>query len=537
MKKRILYSLLLVAAAAFSFSSCLDENPKDQMPEDEAYKDPTMIYLNTVANLYTQIGSADGGSGLAGTDRGLYDLITFTTDEAVIPKRGGDWDDGGLWINLFKHNWGVTNDLIKNPWNYLYKVIGMTNQSLDKLNSLIEADPSNIYLPKYKAEVQALRAMYYYYLLDMYARVPIVESSSVTIADVKQSSRSEVFAFVKKELEEALPYLSTARSANPGEYYGRVTRPVAFYLLAKLALNAQVYADDDWLDNGGMPDGSTDFSINGKNMTCWEATVAYCDSITDLGYELEPKFSTNFSLTNENSKENIFVIPMDPTLYKSRFMYLVRTRHYEQGKAYDQDGWNGSSATKEALAVFRKDGGDPRLPLTFYMSTVTGPTGQLIMNGNVPLEYKPDAIAVDVSGTPDEKTAGARWAKYETDPTALAGGQLVHNDYVLYRYADVLLMRSEALVRQGKDGTPDLMTVRNRVGATARVATLDNILDERLLELAWEGVRRQDLVRYGKFNIAITDRPATGPYVNVFPIDTSVLNLNTNLTQNPGYTN
>lgn len=329
MKKRILYSLLLAVVTAFSFSSCLDENPKDQMPEDEAYKDPTMIYLNTVANLYTQIGSADGGSGLAGTDRGLYDLITFTTDEAVIPKRGGDWDDGGLWINLFKHNWGVTNDLIKNPWNYLYKVIGMTNQSLDKLNSLMEADPSNIFLPKYKAEVQALRAMYYYYLLDMYARVPIVESSSVTIADVKQSTRSEVFAFVKKEIEEAMPYLSTARSVNPGEYYGRVTRPVAFYLMAKLALNAQVYADDDWLDNGGIPDGSTNFTIDGQSLTCWEATVAYCDSITDLGYTLEPRFSTNFSLTNENSRENIFVIPMDPTLYKARMMYLVRTRHYE----------------------------------------------------------------------------------------------------------------------------------------------------------------------------------------------------------------
>lgn len=171
------------------------------------------------------------------------------------------------------------------------------------------------------------------------------------------------------------------------------------------------------------------------------------------------------------------------------------------------------------------------------MSTVTGPTGQLIMNGSVPLEYKPDAIALDLSGTPDEKTAGARWAKYETDPTALAGGQLVHNDYVLFRYADVLLMRSEALVRQGKDGTADLMAVRSRVGATARVATLNNILDERMLELAWEGVRRQDLIRFGQFNKALAERPATGPYVNVFSIDSSILNLNTNLTQNPGYTN
>jgi hypothetical protein len=536
MKNKILYSLLL--SFAFVLFSCnLDENPADQMPENEAFKSPVLIYLNTVASLYTEIGGDGGSQGLAGTDRGIYDLNTFTADEALLPTRGGDWFDGGLWQDIFTHNWKTDNSLVKGSWDYLYRVIGKTNQSIDKLNALVEEDPENSFLPVYLAEVKAIRAMYYYYLMDLYARVPIVETASVQIADVRQSSRSEVFAFIKKELEASIPLLSTANSSKQGEFYGRMTRPVAYYLMAKLALNAQVYADDDWTDNNGIPNGTTTFNVGGANKTPWEATVAYCDSITELGYTLESDFSKNFSITNESSKENIFVIPMDPVLYKARNMNLVRSRHYAHAKAYSQDGWNGASATKEALAVFRKEAVDPRMEKTYFLGKAYGPDGNPVMDGDKELEYKPDAIALDVSGSTNEKTAGARLAKYEFDPTAQAGGQLVHNDWVLFRYADVLLMKSEALVRAGQNGDAELQQVRARAGAGARPATLNNLLDERLLEFAWEGMRRQDLIRFGKFHQPISDRPVSAPYRSVFPIPVDVLSLNTNLTQNPGYTN
>ena len=106
MKKNILYSLLISTVATVGLSSCdafLEENPKDQITEEQAYQNSTLLYLNTVASLYTQVGANGGGSGLQGTDRGLYDLNTFTTDEAVIPTRGGDWYDGGLWQDVFLH--------------------------------------------------------------------------------------------------------------------------------------------------------------------------------------------------------------------------------------------------------------------------------------------------------------------------------------------------------------------------------------------------------------------------------------------------
>jgi hypothetical protein len=218
---------------------------------------------------------------------------------------------------------------------------------------------------------------------------------------------------------------------------------------------------------------------------------------------------------------------------------MVRSRHYEHGNVYNQAGWNGSSATKEALVVFGygTPSVDPRFDLTYYSGTVYGPNGAAVPNGEKGnLVYVPEAIKLDLTNDTYEKEAGARMKKYEVDVNAQEQGNLQHNDYVLFRYADVVLMKCEALVRNGQSGNAEIGLVRNRVGAlNDRPATLANILDERLLELAWEGHRRQDLVRFGQYNKAIGDRPATGNYLNVFPIHEDVMSLNNKLTQNPGY--
>ena len=505
MKKNILYSLLISTVATVGLSSCdafLEENPKDQITEEQAYQNSTLLYLNTVASLYTQVGANGGGSGLQGTDRGLYDLNTFTTDEAVLPTRGGDWYDGGLWQDVFLHKWGTKNDLVKGSWDYLYRVIAQANKSLDKLNEILAKDPENTSVPKYISEVRAFRALYYYYLLDMFARVPLVTSSTTAMADVEQSERSVVFTFVKTELEESVADLSDAHSNLPGEYYGRITKPVAYFLLAKLALNSEIYTADNWTDN----------------------------------------FASNFSTKNETSVENILTIPMDPNLYKNEFYNLIRSRHYNHGNAYGQGGWNGSSATKEALDAFGygTNAVDPRFDVTYYAGKVEGPKGIIKLDDGTDLEYLPAEISLDMSGKASEKTAGARMKKYELDAAATNDGKLQTNDIVLFRYADVLLMISEAKVRNGESGNVELNEVRARAGAsTDVVANLETLLAERLREFAWEGLRRQDLVRFGKFTRAYTDRPqlqgeANG-YTTVFPIHEDVLSLNTKLTQNYGY--
>ena len=413
------------------------------------------------------------------------------------------------------------------------------------MQSTLDNNPENTAIPPYISEVRAFRAMYYYYLLDLYGRVPLVTSSDVEIKDVVQSERKAVYDFIINELQETVADLNTAHSNLTGDYYGRMTQPVAYFLLAKLALNAEIYADNDWTDGVKVDGKNITFTVNGETMNAWEATIAYCNILENtFDYKLESSFAANFATNNETSVENIFTIPMDPTLYTNEFYYLIRSRHYNQGLAYGQGGWNGSCATLEALNAFgyNTDNQDPRFELSYYYGRVKGPNGEYIkLDDGTYLDYIAEDVMLDLSNQPNEKTAGARMFKYELDVAATNDGKLQSNDIVLFRFADVLLMRSEANVRNGGNGDADLQAVRARAGATPTdmPATLDNILAERMRELAWEGHRRQDMVRFGTFIDAYTDRPQlpgeSNGYTTVFPIESRILNVNPMLKQNPGY--
>ena len=532
---------LAMCLGLFSCSKFLEENPKDKLPEDDVYNTISEVYLNAVASLYTYVGGYSDSQGLQGTGRGVYDLNTFTSDEAIIPTRGGDWYDGGFWQGLYLHDWGIENDAIQATWEYLYKVVMLSNKSLERIDKFAETH-SATELPAYRAEVRAMRAMYYYYLMDLFGRIPLVQSSFVAMKDVVQSERKTVFDFVVKELQEAAPSLSDAHSNQSGPYYGRITRPVVTFLLAKLALNSEVYTDNDWTD-GQRPDGKNiKFIVNGSELNAWETVIYYCDQLKTMGYKLEPEYETNFSIFNEPSVENVFTIPMNKTLYTNQMQYLFRSRHYNHAKAYGLSGENGPSATIEALETFGYETAeqDPRFDICYFAGTVHDLKGNIIKldNGTV-LEYLPWKVSLDITDTPYEQTAGARMKKYEVDPTATKDGKLMENDIVLFRYADALLMKSEAKVRNGANGDEELNEVRSRVNASPRTATLENILAERQLELAWEGWRRQDLVRFGKFTRAYSSRPqlpdeASG-YTTVFPIPEKIRVMNERLKQNPGY--
>lgn len=536
-----LFFLLAACMMLFSCDKFLEENPKDKLPADDVYNSISEVYLNAVASLYTYIGGYSDSQGLQGTGRGVYDLNTFTTDEAIIPTRGGDWYDGGFWQGLFLHDWGIENDAIQATWEYLYKVVMLSNKSLERIDKFSETH-SDAELPAYRAEVQALRAIYYYYLMDLFGRIPLVESSSPAMKDIVQSERKTVFEFIFRQLQEAAPLLSEAHSNQSGTYYGRITRPVVTFLLAKLALNAEVYTDNDWTD-GQRPDGKDiKFMVEGNELNAWETVIHYCDQLTAMGYRLEPKYETNFSIFNESSVENIFTIPMNKILYTNQMQYLFRSRHYNHAKAYGLSGENGPSATVEALRTFgySTPQQDPRFDMCYFAGIVHDLKGNVIkLDDGTVLEYFPWVVALDLSATPYEQTAGARMKKYEVDPTATKDGKLMDNDIVLFRYADALLMKSEAKVRNGGNGDNELNEVRNRVGAAPREATLDNILAERQLELAWEGWRRQDLVRFGEFTREYGSRPQLpnegNGYTTVFPIPEKIRLMNTRLMQNPGY--
>ena len=516
---------LFIIAALTLLSSCLDENPRDRIEEEEAINSANALYLNAVANLYNYIGGHNDCEGLQGTTRGVYDLQTFTSDEALLPTRGGDWYDGGLWQSLFTHSWTPTETILEGTWNYLYKVIVLCNYSLYLLDSHRDL-VSPLDLSAYVAEVKALRAIYYCYLLDLFGSVPYVTDTEIDMYSVRQLSRSQIFNNAWNDLIESRRFLSSEHSNQEGVYYGRITRPVVDFVLAKMALNAEIWYDDVWTDDEREA-GSDILLPCGElgEMTAWDACIYYCDQVTQAGYQLETDYRENFSVYNEESKENIFVIPMDKGLYANEFSNLFRSRHYNHGSALGLGAENGISATVSTVLTYGygTDEVDRRFAYNFYADTVLVDGRTVHLDNGEPLVYQPLAVKIDLTGSPYEKTAGARMAKYEVDRTAYNDGKLQNNDIVLFRYADVLLMKSEAKVRSGRNGDEELNQVRKRVGMPYRKATLDNLLDERLMELAWEGWRRQDLIRFDRYHLPYSSRPAnakeeTTRYTIVFPI-------------------
>lgn len=533
-------SCLFLASVALCFCGCLDEHPKDQIDQEAIYNNADNIYNNAVASLYNYIGSNQESEGLQGTCRGIYDYNTLTTDEAMIPIRGGDWYDGGLWENMYQHQWNANDIYLYNVWKYLFKVIVLSNQSLSIIDShrnLLSDQQASAF----SAEVRAIRALFYYYAMDMFGRIPIVTSYNVNLGQVVQNERSEVFRFIFNELQEVAPLLADEHSNIRGDYYGRVTRPVANFLLAKLALNAEVYTVDNWTSGSRQNGKNIYFHVNGEKKNAWETCIWYCDQLRQEGYELESDYASNFAVHNESSKENIFTIPLDKNLYPNEYHYLFRSRHYQHGGAYGGASENGTCATVSTVKAYgyATDHVDNRFYTNFYADTVFVDGKKVYLDNGEPLVYRPLELKLNLSASPYKQTAGARVAKYEVDRTAYSDGKQVDNDIVLFRYGDALLMESEAKVRNGEDGSVELNAIRQRAGMPLVEANLDNILKERLLELVWEGWRRQDLIRFDKFTKAYDQRtPIDGEetgFTTVFPIPQKCLDLNKSYKQNYGY--
>jgi len=562
MKKVLVSSMLILGGLFSACSGFLDEDPKSKIPEEEAYKSEKLVYVNTIATIYTSFGNR-----LYGSTDNVHTLQEFSSDAWILPGRQGDWVDGGKWQSLFLHNYGPGNATIKSTWNALYTIIGNCNTSIDNLETFIQAGGES-YLQDYQYEARAVRAILYYHLVDLFGRVPLVTSSKTVMADVNQSSRSEVYQFIVDELTDCIPHLPSGKCQNMGKYYGRVTKAVGYMAMAKVAINSPILSKDDWNDGslvGGIAKVAPYVNQAGKNIKialdgttrdAWE-TVLYCQKqIEKEGYSLQPNFSQNFSKTNDSSVENIWTQPSDGTTYKVSDYNPTRTLYAAHASAYGLQGWNGACATVEQMKVFKygTDEQDPRMDMTFFYGPVfvDGKPIDAGLGDGAQLCYNPMDVVVDFKeDVPNQilKFAGARMSKYEVDNTT--SSYLNHNnDKVFWRYADALLLAAEAKVRMGQSGDAEVNEIRDRVQAGQKSnVTLQDILDERMLEFSYEGMRRQDQIRFGTYTEPTTDRyagvhhnVATGDYVvdnsgftTGFPIPTSVLELNTKLTQNPGY--
>lgn len=586
MKKILIISIVLVTIANFSCSDFLEEKPVTRITEMEAYSTPTLVYVNTVASLYNSTAQTGFNGDLGLSYSAYYRVQELSSDLCMIPGRQGDWVDGGLHQNTFFHTWPNSSADILAIWNDIYKMIGLCNRAIEKLTALAEAGGGD-YLLDYISEIRGLRAYYYIQGVNFFGRIPIVTSTSTAMSTVVQSTRSKVYEFIRNELIEIIPDLPAGNSANPSAVtYGRITKDVGYMMMAKLALNSPVWASDTWNDGrftGGVAavesyvtnaGKSIKITLDGVERNAWE-TVVYCQEKLAATYSLSPVFTAVFLPGNDGNRELIWPRPNDKTVLKHAQPLPLMTHNYAHASAIGGFGANGPCATVSAAYLF---GGtynetteaydfstaDPRWDMTHWWGPLWGNNGQRVPSGiseaynpygeYLPFQARPDYSVEaygDLKGKYFVKWGGARCKKVQFDKTA-PSATTTDADFVVYRYGDALLMAAEAKYRLGDNpGALTLInTVRARVGATPRTSVdAQAILDERGLELAWESYRREDQIRFGTYTEPTIDKYVGVPHANVaadwvydadgktlvLPIPTTVLNLNTNLSQNPGY--
>ena len=495
---------ILAASMCFT-TACTDLEPEiySDVLKDDYYKTPEQ-FSTLVANAYSQLAGEYGYI----YREGYWSMQEYTTDEVVIPTRGTDWFDNGVPQAMHKHTWEANTRDINNGWSFAYGGVAKCNTVLDNIKEIAGEDESQ-YSDAAKAgvaEAKTLRAFYHLLAMDLYGNVAIDDNSKeVKTNGVKQSTRKEVFEWIEKELLDNLDVMdNTVR-------YGSMTRPVARMILAKMYLNAEVYT--------GTP--------------MWEKCIEQCDSIINggYGYMLNPDYFTTFKKDNTANMEIIFPIVFDQVYAKGNMFHLI-TLHYVHQEVYGftTQPWNGPCT----LGSFYDKYDDKDLRKAQWFVGPIMKDGKVLKYSNSTLTDA-DAIIVDTVTTIEDGTAantfeGPRFVKFEIEPSI---EHHANADFPIYRYADVLLMKAECLMRlNGGSSTSEALALVNevhtRAGLTAYTnITLDELLDERGRELAWEGHRRQDLIRFGKFTTGMWEfMSPRSTNRNIFPIPQWVLDAN-----------
>lgn len=486
--KKLAYLFSITALLALSCTK-LDEGIYDKQVADAFYATPAGINA-TLANIYNEIRGDWNGKGYAGGDRGWYDLNETSTDEMMIPTRSdGAWSDNGIWRQMYLHQWTASQEFMNNTWNWLYRSVFKSNLAVDLLTGA-NADPSKI------AEARVARAFFYWMLMDGWGSVPFYTENNLTIDKIPQASRQQIFDFIVKELSENVDKLSPTKG---GEFYGRFNKWAGYTLLAKVYLNAEVYT--------GTPK--------------WNEALAACDKIiNEGGFSLQPS-ATYFSMFRDGaaaSPEVIFSIYVDGSK-APRNIIGIRSLHGPHGNAaVGVSTWNGATAHQEFVNKYEDS--DIR-----KQQWAVGP-----QPGGV--NYQLNISSITAAGIEE----GARNTKFF--PVAPLDGGTASNDFPVYRYADVLLMKAEILRRTNASGAKalvDQVRVRAGLATLGGEPTLMDIYDERGRELAWEGHRRIDMIRFGTFLQPHDFKGQSNNRYLMFPIPGPALAANPNLKQTPGY--
>lgn len=544
--------LVVIVSMMCIFASCTDltETVDDQVTNKTFFKKPQ--------DFVSAMGDAYGSLTYVGGTGGFPVLQEVSTDEMITPQRGQDWYDGGNYIRLERHQWKYDMSHINDAWQQLYTGINNSNRLIYQFQQAIESGAADKQQAQvFIDELRGLRAYFYYWLLDTFGNVPLVTSFADAPENPSQPSsnfqegRQQVFNFVEKELKDALPQLST----NVSETYGRINQYVIHMTLAKLYLNAEVYI--------GEPH--------------WDEALTHINAIINSGkYSLASNYFNNFTVNNSGSPEIILAYPYDKVFATGFVMPTMGSLHYGMQAKFNMQNqpWNGFSSKQEFYESYidssanpgpqgevwgtqptETDAGLKRIRGTqdqrlgnFMVGPQYTASGERIRDGAAKSQFDPNGAPLTLTPyinmlEPNAcRQCGVRIGKYEIPMGTLND---LSNDFVIYRYADVLLMKAEVLWRQGKNGQAltYINMVRNRAGVyDYKSINGEKILAERGREMFYSLLRRQDLIRFeGEQGQTDFNDPwrfktdVSEPFRNVFPIPRNQLESNQNLVQNPGY--
>jgi starch-binding outer membrane protein, SusD/RagB family len=553
MKQLSIRNLVLAVVAVCTVSSCakkLDVFPPNDLSPEAAYSD-AKGYKGVLAKIYgsMSLGGNAGGAGapdISGLDEGsqiafirmFFNCQELPTDEAVV-----SWNDQTIQ-SFHNFNWGPGDPFLKGLYARLVYNVTLINGYIreaadDKLaaRGITGADAADI--KRSVSEVRFLRAFNYWAMMDIFGN-----STFITEADLPgttlppQIKRADLFAYIESELKAIETTLGEPRTVE----YGRVDRAAAWALLARMYLNAEVYA---------------------KTPKYTEA-ITYAKKVIDAGYTLSPKYRELFMADNhKHTNELIWTITCDglKTQGYGNTTFLINCPAGDDASySYGSNGWYGYRATKALTNAFGSTGleesKDQRALFTTYV----------LKDGVPTVKFSPtlnnDEISIEINNADDigNFNKGVHVNKFvniRSDglPTSDINKTFADIDFPVFRLPEMYLIYAEAIRRGGAGGDINLAAtlltnLRKRSLSMPNPEvypadlTLEYLLEERARELYWEGHRRTDLVRYGLLTSGdylwpmkggIGGGTAVDSKYNLFPIPAEFRTSNPNLEQNPGY--
>lgn len=499
---------------------------------------------------YSDIGGPLTGQG------SLFSLEENSTDESLVPTRGGDWDDNGVWRVIHSHNWTADHSQVLGVFNDLNKI------NFDATN-VLNFGPTKTQA----AEARFLRSLALYYLLDLYGQFPFRNPGEDLRLAPKVYKGGEGAAFIISELTAILPDLAstnTTSQANPD---------ACRTLLMKCYLQKGVFT---------TPGAPTFAAADMAQVIALGNTI-----ISSNKYGYTANYFDNFNPTNDNATEAIFRYNNVAGNAVNNSGLQVRwnmTLHYNSYTPSNPNaGWNGFSTISDFYSSFNTSTTattfgkadtvwDKRLGGRFYSgsSDISGinpgflvgqqynQNGQILhdrkwdtTNGKKPdpathlLSYTPTISANMIESGDNLEVVGIRVVKYVPDYANYGGP--AGNDLMIFRYPDVVLMVAEAKMRTGDNAGALILIngLRTARGASifttlpivnpANVDDPNTLLAERGRELYWESFRRTDLIRFGVFLKPWGLKPTDDPKNLLYPVPNQALSANPNLKQNTGY--